>query len=524
MIPIKIDQPGVIQYLAAAGDGVNTASPATPFQVPFYIYDVTALSVYRTPAGTLANDAANLLVYDIDCFGGSYADPTQHPAPGGGYYYGFIALTSSSFPTGTNADDIITIFYDFGSATIIPKYPLCSTADPVIDSILPVLPANHVWVKSSNGSSIQTAPLPTIPPSNTTTNAAVKFITTFGDTQSSNTILTPIILNNITYDDVVGINNLTINGNLEAEGNIIAENLEITSLIKTSVLSIYSSIYFYDQNAVNKTTIKAPQYFSSNITYILPASQATEENSFLSNDATGKLAWLPQNHITTVGNVTLGTWSAGAIHASGNITASGNIRAGVGGSGTFPSSVNTTALTFGDSSTPYMKTTTISSPEEFNDNYEYILPTNIGSEGNFLSIANIDNTGNTANLSWSSLPQSVKAWVRFYTTTAGSTTTVHISSSYNVKSLDDPIVAGIIRISTGIYNVTFANAFTSGQSYSWQGTGYLSSSNAVNIYQAGQSIAGGQSPQAGSCVIACCNLSNTLVDPANDVCISFFGT
>ncbi len=513
MIPIKTDQTGLIQYQAAAGDGSTTANA---FGVPFYIYDVAGLNVYLTPAGTLANDAANLLVYGTDCFGGSYATPISGN-------YGFIQLTAASFPTGANAGDIITIFYDFGSATIVPQYPLCSTADIVIDGILPALPPGCTWVKNSTGTQILAAPLSstsavTLP---TVSGSVSIFTNTTGSTQSSNVVLAPATVDAVSYDDVSGIRNLI------AEGMITADDLNVLSVATVPALVVRSSLSIYDQNNDNQTIIFGPGTFEANIGYYLPTHQASVLGSLLSNDSTGKLSWMPQTSITSVGAITSGTWNAGAINSSGNISALGAVD---GNTGFFPASVESHSFVVTDLTTPTNLSTTIQGPANYGGNYTYTLPTTMGSAKSVLAISTV--TSNVAQLAWNPLPQAVRAWVRFSTSPIPGGYMVNIASdsSYNV--------AAVSRISAGIYDVNFSTPFSSGTSYCWNATGYSASNSGVNvgifnILQLDSSWSLGVNPQAGSCVFGLYNDSGQLSDPllpntppavAPTVCISFFGT
>ena len=159
-----------IQFTAAGGQ--------TVFTYPFLIFALTDLNVFQTPAGQLGNDVAQKLTYNIQY---TVTNNVQ-PAVGG-----FITLN-----TPANAGDIITIIRnmpesrlnnylngglfnaqqvngDFDSEVLMiqqnsmsqhncgPYYNYSSVITPVVDNILPILPANCVWMMNSTRTQIVAA-------------------------------------------------------------------------------------------------------------------------------------------------------------------------------------------------------------------------------------------------------------------------------------------------------------------------------------------------------------------------------
>lgn len=506
--PLKTN-PGLNQYLCLQGE--------TTFTVDFYIYDVTAFSVYLTPSGNPPNDSAQLLTYEAD-----YTASNNAPPNIGGTVY----LTSASYPNGANAGDIITMFCEYGAAEVTPQYPYCSTADPIKDGILPVLQPGCVWMKSSNGSILnqslpgnQSVVLPTV------TNAAVRFNSITGSTESSNTKLSPTRIGQTYYDDVTGINNLTAYGTIAAGsgsngqstyssnatvfGNVTATNLEAS--VALYVDHQYGNSY--------RTSFLGANNSTNDINYSLPSNQATVAGSFLSNDSTGLLSWTPQTSISNVGTITSGQWNAGAITSTGNITATGNVTANLttnnsGGNGVFPTSVTTSSLVMQDNSgNPALNispnSTTISSPASygFTGNQNYQLPVDPGTTGSVLAI---DYMGAGAGvLTWKSgVDFSLKrAIVRF----TGSSSGVNVIYNY-------PYNVTVTRQNVGVYLVTFGTPFSGANDYIWL-TSFLSNQNIVVV------IPSSPAPTASSCTINIySSTANFLMDPGLDVCVMFFGT
>lgn len=505
-MPIKTDQSGLIQYKAAAGDGTTLA---LAFNVPFYIYDITNLSVYLTPNNMPANDAEDLLVYGTDYFGISSYNPISGS-------YGSIQLLSASFPAGANAGDIVTIFYDFGAATIIPQYSLCSTADRVIDGILPPLPANHTWIKSSNGSSIQTIAIPTVNPITTTANSLAKYSDTTGDMTSSNVISTPIKVGAITYDDVSGINDLIVNG-LTANSS-----LNVVGPIETVTLDTSAWLAFSNGLNSNKTYFQSTE-FNSNIFYLLPIAQASTPGSFLANDAgavngqEAALSWVSPSSINTVGTITSGTWNAGNVAVQGT---TGTVSASTG---------EFNSLVIPDSGN---YSTSIQAPTNFAASYTYLLPTTVGGSKQILAIKEV--TGNTAALTWQTPLDNpynlIKAWVRFHAVSTFNPPFVSVAIAGSPGSQGSYGLQSVVRIATGVYQVNFAIPFTSATSYTWNATGFMTSSvDVVYILMLHSSSPNGADPTASSCTFGLYNNAGALVDPITttglpaDVCISFCG-
>jgi hypothetical protein len=522
-------EPGLIQYSASQGDGENIDSKR--FQIPFYIYDISSVSVYLTPTGTLPNDAANLLTYDTDYFGATYLDPTQHDN-----YYGYIALFPASFPNYTNEGDIVTIFYDYGAATIVPQYPYCSTAIRGSDSILPALPANHIWIKSSDGNSIQTVTLPGSPTLGTTANAALKTDGN-GSMLNSNTLLSPVKIGQTYYDNISGVRNINISGAListQSGTSSYGSDADVFGTIKATTVEARNAVYIYhdgvnsDNSTGYKTVFNSSRNTTNDIVYQLPQNQAVSDGSFLASDALGNLSWLSQDNINKLGTINTGKWNAQDIYSHGNIAASGYIKAGLDGDGIFPGTVYTSSLAINDQSYPE-KTTKIIAPENFTDNYQYILPQTMGDAGDVLTIQSASN--NDATLSWGK--SNIKhAWVRFHIEVAPD------NISY-VVVMTDSVNATVTRLAIGIYEINFAEGFfTSAQSYAWQATGYEAKYETHDlgigkIVQTHSSWPAGEDPTATHCRFAIYGNNGILIDPyvllvppqiAPDVCITFIGT
>jgi hypothetical protein len=539
---------GVAQYTANQGD--------TIFNAPFYVYDVAYLSVYLTPAGHPANDSANLLIYNVQYIGESL--------PLGG---NIILLTPA------NLGDIITILYNVDNAIVFPQYPLCSQVDPVADSSLPVLPPSCMWAKSSDGSKIIATAVPAgtnVPtvPGTAATNNVVKFGNTTGapiTLQNSNTTLTSITLSSGKYDNVSGINNLTIKGTM-AIGNtapVAGYMLDVTGAVLVTTIESQAAIILDDVSGTYKTFITAPQEFSSNITYVLPPTLTTSPGALLASDLSGNLSWLPQNSITQLGEVTQGIWNAGSITSSGDITSTGVIS---GTGATFATNTNTgivttNGITFIDTETP-PNTATFKSPPTLGVSATYTMPASMGSTGDVLMMFNEGADG--AFLNWvapltynaanrtqvtAEIPAGLyvdptqlkyhngiaKAWVRFHMNSG--VVSAIISSSYNLTTGTPPsgITYPINRIATGIYDIYFANNFASGTSYTMHGTGYLATNPIISVVQYPRcNGTNGQDPQPGYCRIALLDQSGNLTDGINlittppmlppDVYVVFFGS
>ena len=207
---------------------ITAAGGATVFAYPFPIYANTDLVVYQTPVGTVANDVANLLTYNLNY------SVTNNVAPAVG---GTITLFVPA-----NAGDIITIIRDMPqnrlvnyldggqwSATqfntdfdrtvmmsqtdkmytrvVAPHYNTSAVLNanaPTQDTILPQLPALSSWRMNAAGTAIEAfapqggggggigAVLPTI------TNQLARFADTMGTvansgiiTNANSDILTP---------------------------------------------------------------------------------------------------------------------------------------------------------------------------------------------------------------------------------------------------------------------------------------------------------------------------------------------
>ena len=162
------------QYTAGAG------SP-TAFSYTFPVFALTDVIVYVTPVGTLANDVANILVYNV----GYTVTNNAAPAVGGS-----ITLTA-----GLNVGDIITIVRDqpdnrlnnyldgglfeatdvntdFDRTVMMSQqdkmydrvlgahYNNAAIITPTVDNVLPVLPANSLWMKNSANTAIIAVTLP----------------------------------------------------------------------------------------------------------------------------------------------------------------------------------------------------------------------------------------------------------------------------------------------------------------------------------------------------------------------------
>ncbi len=549
---------GVVQYTATQGQ-------TGPFLCPFYVYDVAYLSVYRTPAGNAPNDAANLL-NSSQYTGTNSSDPNSS----------YITLI-----TPANAGDVITVFYEFADATVIPKYPYCSSVDSTADGILPVLPPNNVWIKSSDGSKITTAVIPglasNIPvvSSSPITNTIVKFTsdsTSPISIRNSNTTLTPIRLaSGSYYDNVTGVHNLSMVGGLTV-GSIDTSSLDNYKLVVSgsaiaSSVEVAYSLVLRDLSNINKTYISSPEQYNDTITYTLPESQAAIPASLLANDANGNLSWLPQTGINQVGTITQGSWNAG------NVTVpNGTVAASVGifsssqkeyNNDIYPSSfVSTNALILEDGTG--QNSTAIASPISYNGNYIYVLPPSMGATGQVLKIQDTHNSSNTsvATLTWSTpasatiLPATssqvqsesqsgvyvdpttlhnhkgiAKAWIRFHNVTNSDGTIDPIISDYYF--VDGVPSTPIVRVGVGIYDINFYTNFTSGLTYSVIGTGfYTTSGGLVTVAQyAADNTGHGEDPQPGSCRIAILDKNGNLTDAANpagyptppDIYVAFFG-
>ncbi len=529
MSKILKQEPGLIQYQAAAGDG----KADNPFNVPFTIYDVTLLSVYLTPAGTVADDSLNILTYDVDYIAANYVTG----------FSGYVQLLSSLYPEGADDGDIITIFFDVGSAVVIPQYPLCAASVASVDSVIPVLGAGCTWIKSSDGTKILSQAVPSTQPVDLPTvhYAAVRYKDSDGSTQSSNMTLTPIRIGQSTYyDNVTGVNNLTINGTVHVTNSgstptvwtTIGESINVPmgSVNALSLSSLSSFSIAHQNNTSYDTTFlgaNQSQVLQTSISYTLPPYQATigvtKAKSLLANDGIGNLSWMTQSSISEVGTIKFGSWNAGTVTSSGNITAS-NFIARLGGNGTFPGTVKTTAIALGDSGS---NTATIKSPENFDGSATYVWPQAVGKGGDILSIQSV--VGNTATFGWLPLKQ---AWVRFNCIKdLDNNLVVAISQSYGVSTVN--------RIATGIFDIVFTSPFSLGWSYIWLGNGYssvddLGNQNGIfHILQLAPSFAEGKYPQKESCRMILYNYQQAAQDPfvetsdinvgPPEVCIMFIG-
>jgi hypothetical protein len=157
-----------VQYTAGGG------SP-TVFTYPFPIFALTDIDVYVTPNGTTPNDVTNILVYNI----GYTVVNNVAPAVGG-----TVTLT-----TGLNAGDVVTIARDapdvflnnyldgglflatdvntdFDSTVMLCQqdkmydkvlglhYNVSSQPVTIVDNVIPILPANCVWMKNNANNQI----------------------------------------------------------------------------------------------------------------------------------------------------------------------------------------------------------------------------------------------------------------------------------------------------------------------------------------------------------------------------------
>jgi len=547
---------GVVQYTATQGQ-------TGPFLCPFYVYDVAYLSVYLTRAGSTPNDTTNLL-------NSSQYTGTNSSVPDSSY----ITLI-----TPANVGDLITIFYEFANATVIPQYPYCSAVDSVADGILPVLPPNNVWIKSSDGSKITTAVIPGLVPNipvvsgSPVTNTIVKF-TSDGTSpisiRNSNTTLTSIKLaSGNVYDNVAGINNLSMAGALTI-GNIDSSlanyKLAVTGSVIATSLETAFSLVLNDLSNINKTYINSPTQYNDTITYTLPESQAVIPASLLANDAGGNLSWLPQTGINAVGTILQGYWQAGQIDTTESVSCSSLNITNINNNNKIVASIDTygnisgTSLGVKDNAG---NTSFFFSPVSFGGDYSYVLPPTIGQTNQVLGLYAVN--GNTGILDWitpqgstSSLPATpaqvknesasgvyvepttlhyhpgiAKVMIRFHT--SGPTNTIIYTYQY-------PYNATVSRVTTGIYDIIFptANYFSSATSYVMQASGFNSQrttnnilSQVIYIVQLHPSFSNGAAPTAGRYRIALYDSVNELSDPtldpdstypAPDVCLSFFGT
>lgn len=209
--------------------------------------------VYQTPSGDLPDDATQILPYPADysvAFMGSQQE---------------VQVT---LVTGANAGDIITItrqtpadrmnLYsntnftptmlnnDFGILTLVdqqaqlvnqligPRYNYSADITDVVDTILPILGENQVWIKNSNNTAIIPYTLPSsgLAPSNSTFITITDETSTLPDSFSLSSLGTGLLVNNPDSENmitttVIGTANqiVVINGDLSSPNSPIGISL-----------------------------------------------------------------------------------------------------------------------------------------------------------------------------------------------------------------------------------------------------------------------------------------------------------
>jgi hypothetical protein len=306
--PIVTDIPPFNQYTAMA---LQTA-----FNFSFLAFAQTDVVVYQTPAGTVANDANNILTYNVQY------TVALNPLPALG---GIVTLI-----TGANAGDIITIVRampdnrlnnyiagglfqatdvntDFDRTVLMAQqnkfydqnigvhYNISSTPVVSTDTVLPILPANCIWMKSADNTEIQAvlttgsvSPFAVQLP--TTDNAIARYDGVAGGLQNSGVLISDanaitgaasLVSGNISIG-LIGANTISTTN---ANGNILLtpNGTGITQITTGKALR------FYEPTNTNYTALEAGPNVAS-VTFKLPIADGTADQ-LLKTDAAGQLAF-----------------------------------------------------------------------------------------------------------------------------------------------------------------------------------------------------------------------------------------
>ncbi len=297
---IVTDIPPRVQYTSAGGVG--------PFAYAFPIFAATDLNVYLTPNGTVANDVNNILTYNVDY------TVTNAVAPTVG---GNVTLINASA-----AGDIITIVRnmpddrlnnylagglfqatdvntDFDRTVMMAQqnkmydqnvgvhYNLTANPIAVTDTVLPLLPANAVWMKAADGNSIvavtttgsvnpYTVALPT------TDNAAARFDGVGGSLQNSGVLISDT-------NDVTGVLTLRVaNFNITAN-SIIATNANGSVFLSPLGVGIAGvtggkALNLYNVGNAAFTGLVAPAG-ATNVTFTLPTADGAANTLVMTSGA-----------------------------------------------------------------------------------------------------------------------------------------------------------------------------------------------------------------------------------------------
>jgi len=306
---------------------ITSGGGTGPFNYPFAVFAQTDLNVYLTPAGTVPSDLTNILTYNVQY------TVIINPAPAVG---GSITLVTAS-----TAGDIITIVRnmpddrlnnyiagglfqatdvntDFDRTVFMAQqnkmydtevgvhYNLSASPVPVVDTVLPVLPANAIWIKAADNSKIiAVTTTGTVNPYSvalpTTDNAIARFDGVAGSLQNSGVIISDT-------NDVTGIVSLRV-GNLSLNLNQIASvlangsiQLAVTGAGSIQILS-GKSLRFFEPTNTNYTGLKAGANVAS-LDFALPIADGTAGQS-LQTDGAGNLSfgdgpWLQQVRTVSV--------------------------------------------------------------------------------------------------------------------------------------------------------------------------------------------------------------------------------
>jgi len=185
-------------------------------------------------------------------------------------------------------------------------YNLSASPVPVVDTVLPVLPANAIWIKAADNSKIiAVTTTGTVNPYSvalpTTDNAIARFDGVAGSLQNSGVIISDT-------NDVTGIVSLRV-GNLSLNLNQIASvlangsiQLAVTGAGSIQILS-GKSLRFFEPTNTNYTGLKAGANVAS-LDFALPIADGTAGQS-LQTDGAGNLSfgdgpWLQQVRTVSV--------------------------------------------------------------------------------------------------------------------------------------------------------------------------------------------------------------------------------
>lgn len=305
------------QYTAGGGG-------PTVFAFTFPIFALTDVVVYRTPVGSSADDVTQILVYNID-----YTVTNNVPPAVGGT----ITLT-----VGATAGDIITIVRDmpdnrlnnyidgglfqatdvntdFDRTVMMSQqdkmydkvlgihYNNSEVITPIVDNVLPLLPANYVWMKNGANTEI----------------IAVPFGSGGGSGITSITTTLPITGGPITVAGNIGMANSGVVAGTYSPANVTFNAFGLaTNAIQINSLSGKNLITNGDFQIWQAGTSFTGLVFGPPVTYVADMWEADGEIAAIAFSVTRQASGLPGGYVARVqrdaGSATVGapvlSWSS----------------------------------------------------------------------------------------------------------------------------------------------------------------------------------------------------------------------